>query len=154
MKTPFLLSAFAFLFLLIGCGGEDPETNRIKHKGEKWNIVSMEYNVIDLSLTSPMIKSGTQNNAGAFYFDQSSGSFDIRIDNWQKEDVFGFSEKSGEITIISVQQNVSVSSFSQNVIAITGQKNSSSSMALQGTITNQSLSGELVFTGSFTLSKN
>lgn len=143
------------IILNLACSKDDPkDENKINHVGEKWNISSVEYNMIDQNLSNPgqSVKTGTASNAGAFYFDGSKGSFDLTIENVHKEDVFSYTENTGEIDITSVGQAVSGASFSQNVIAISGDK-SSTTMTLQGTVTKQSMTGQFVLTATFNLVK-
>jgi hypothetical protein len=147
--------SYAVLTLCFACSGNDPEPSQItiNHTGEKWNITALEYNVVDQNFRNPSIKNGTTSNAGAFYFDGSKGSFDIKIDDIHKEDVFGLVSGTSDITITSIEQSVQGTSFSQNVIVLSGDKPSGSSMTLSGTITQQSLNGQFVLTGTFTLTK-
>jgi hypothetical protein len=156
MKNRMLsFSSYAVLLLCWACAGNDPEPDQtsITHTGEKWNITALEYNVVDQNFKNPSIKNGTTANAGAFYFDGSKGSFDFKIDDIHKEDVFGLVSGSSGITVTSIEQSVQGMSFSQNVIVLSGDKPSGSSMTLSGTITQQSLNGQFVLTGTFTLTK-
>lgn len=134
---------------------KDESTNAITHTGEKWNITSVEYNIIDQNLTNlaQSFKSGTKANAGAFYFDGAQGSFDISVETYHMEDVYSYTMDSVDVTISSIEQQVGGASVSQHVIAITGQKDTQTSMEIDGTITRQSLTGQFVFTGTFTLTK-
>ena len=91
-------------------------------------------------------------NAGAFYFNGTEGSFDIVIDKKHTEDYFGYTENESGITIVTVDQNISASRFSQNVIAITGDVDEGT-MTISGTITRQNVAQQYVFSGSFTLTK-
>lgn len=140
---------------LLSCANNDPEDPQItiNHIGEKWNITTLEYNLVDQNFTSPKIKNGTTTNAGAFYFDGNRGSFDIRTDDIKKEDVFGLRLNDDDISITSIEQSVQGLSFSQNVIVLSGEKTGNNSMSLSGTITTQSLSGQFVLTATFVLMK-
>ena len=95
---------------------------------------------------------GTANDAGAFYFNGSEGSFDILIDDVRQEDYFGYTINSGDVSIITVDQSVSPSKISQNIIAITGNQDGTS-MTLSGTFTRQGTTQQYVFTGDFVLTK-
>ena len=152
-----LVYQLALVVILFSCNKDDvkPDEINIEHVGEKWLITSVVYNIVDQNLTNPgqAVKIGTLANAGAFYFDGVKGSFDITIDDYHKEDVFSFQENSQDVTIISISQNVGVSSFSQHVIAISGEKISATTMSLQGTVTKQSTKGQFVLTGTFSLTK-
>jgi hypothetical protein len=131
-----------------------PHENKISHEGEKGKINSAEYSIIDQNLTNPSqgIKTGTVSNAGAFYFNNGKGSFDISIDSYHKEDVFSISENTTELSITSIAQNLG-SLFSQNIIAFSGEKDSDTSMTLNGSITRQSMTGQFVLSGKFILVK-
>jgi hypothetical protein len=153
MRTTTILF-LAFTLVLTSCSKDENEPAiTIQHTGEKWNITSVEYNIVDQSLTSPTIKTGTKANAGAFYFNSAKGSFDINIDNYHKEDVFGFTQSSSGISVTSINQSVSGSMVSQNVIAMSGEYNTATTMTLQGSITKQSTSGQFIMTATFQLTK-
>lgn len=162
MKTPSLiLSAFALSLILLSCNKEsDPEPEaKINHTGEKWNIVSADYTLINQDLSNPTSssvqnESGVLTNVGAFYFDSGKGSFDITIKQTSKEDYFSYTESGSQVSITSVSQNVGGTAFSQNVIALSGEKSSATSMTLEGSITKQSLTGQFVLSGTFVLQKN
>lgn len=158
MKKNVMITCLSFSVLLwTACNKDDdaPTEIKINHVGEKWQISSVTYTLVDQNLSNPgqAVKTGTLANAGAFYFDGGKGSFDITIDDVHKEDVFTFQESSGDITIISINQNVGVSSFSQHVIAISGEQTSATAMVLQGTVTKQSLTSQFVLTATFELLK-
>lgn len=140
---------------LLSCSNDDPKDPQItiNHIGEKWNITTLEYNLVDQNFTNPKIKNGTATDAGSFYFDGSRGSFDIKTADIEKEDVFGLNVNDDDISITSIEQSVQGLSFSQNVIVLSGEKNGSTSMNLSGTITTQSLSGQFVLTATFVLEK-
>lgn len=134
---------------------DDPSpAHRLKHSGEKWKISSVEFTIVDQSLSNPAnwFKMGTANDAGAFYFNGSEGSFDILIDDVRQEDYFGYTINSGDVSIITVDQSVSPSKISQNIIAITGNQDGTS-MTLSGTFTRQGTTQQYVFTGDFVLTK-
>lgn len=142
----------AIVGLCISCAPDEPKDPQItvNHIGERWNISSVEYNIVDQDLTSPAIKKGTETNAGAFYFDGSKGSFDIKIDDYHKEDVFGFQLNNADVTITSIEQSVQGTSISQNVIVLSGEKDVTT-MTLSGTITQQAVTSQFVLTGTFVL---
>jgi len=152
MKPGFFL-ALAMVPILANCTQDDPRTRQVIHEGEKWNITSVAYTIVDQSLTSPGFKTGTKSNAGAFYFNGTEGSFDIRIYNYHKEDYFGYTVSSSDITITNISQSVSGTRFSQDVIAMAGEYVTTATMTLEGTITKQSNSGQFVMTASFELAK-
>jgi hypothetical protein len=150
------LSACTFVALTISCSEDEPKKqSELDHVGEKWKISSVEYNIVDQNLSNPSqaVKSGTATDAGAFYFDGTKGSFDITIEGIHKEDVFGFKQDANNISITSIAQSVSGASFSQNVIVLSGEKNTSTTMSIDGTVTKQSLTGQFVMTASFSLIK-
>lgn len=157
MKKHFCnIVCIALILLSQACSKDDDPGNNevdINHLGEKWTISSVEYNIIDQSLTSASVKSGTQADAGAFYFDGVKGSFDIKVDKFHKEDVFGYEFNNTNVSITSITQSVSGSTISQYVTALSGDKNTATTMTLDGTITRQSLTGQFVMTGTFQLVK-
>ena len=144
--------------LVTGCNKDedpDPNKNNVEHTGDKWNIVSVEYDMINQDLSNPgqSILTGTATNAGAFYFNAGKGSFDITIEGVQKEDYYSYSESGTSVSIVSVSQNAG-SQTSQNVIALDGSKPTSTTMTLEGTITRQTLTSQFVLTATFQLVKN
>ena len=155
MKTRILIFTL-IVFGSIACSkSEDPTpAHRLSHTGEKWRISSVEFTIVDQSLTNPAqwVKTGTATDAGAFYFNGSDGSFDILIDNQRQEDYFGYSINGAEVSIITVDQSISPSKISQNVIAITGDQDGNT-MLLSGTFTRQGTMQQYVFTGDFVLTK-
>ena len=152
-----IFSAFLVAILVSACfSGEIKSTKKkVTHVGEKWNITSVEYNIVDQKFSSgaQTIKNGTATNAGAFYFDGSQGSFDIVIDPYHKEDVFGYSENPPSITVNTIDQNVGGLTFSQSVIAFSGEKDGNT-ITIDGTITEQTTSSQFVLTGTFVLTKD
>src|SRR5688572_216437 len=86
-----LMVALSCVFLT-SCAPDEEESdeNEVNHVGEKWNITSVEYIIIDQNLTNPGqgLKMGTATDAGAFYFDGSGGSFDITAAGYHLEDVY------------------------------------------------------------------
>lgn len=156
MKTKVLLCFVWVSLVLSACSKDDDAKpkSKISHVGQKWVISSVEYNIIDQSFSNPSqwYSSGTATNAGAFYFNGAEGSFDIVIDNKHTEDYFGYTENESGISIVTVDQNISASRFSQNIIAITGGVDGGT-MTLSGTFTKQNMAQQYVFTGNFTLTK-
>jgi hypothetical protein len=152
------LLVLALSMFLIGCNKEeDPKPeNTIDHVGEKWNIVSVEYSLIDQNLTNPsqVVQTGTATNAGAFYFNSGKGSFDITINSTNKQDYFNYSETASAVTVTSVSQNLGGTNFSQSVINLSGEKTSATTMTLEGTIIQQLMTGQYSLTGTFMLVKN
>jgi hypothetical protein len=155
MKNRFIYPYMLFLGIALACSEDKIKEDQINvnHVGEAWKISSVDYNIVDQSTSGQGVKIGTKADAGTFYFDGTSGSFDITIDKVHKEDVFNFTENANDITIVSISQNVGTATLSQNVIAISGDKTSATAMTLQGTITKQSLSGQFVMTATFSLVK-
>jgi hypothetical protein len=157
-KNLSFLVLLIFSVCIIACNKDEepaPENN-INHIGEKWNIVSVEYTLIDQNLTNPsqLVQTGTATNAGAFYFDGGKGSFDVTIKTTNKQDYFSYSETGSGVSVTSISQNVGGSTFSQNVISLSGEKTSATAMTLDGTITQQSMTGQFSLTATFTLQKN
>lgn len=142
--------------LFTACAKDDDAAPQAKlnHVGEKWAISSLEYTIVDQSLSNPAnwVKRGTATNAGAFYFNGSEGSFDIIIDKKHTEDYFGYTKSESDISIVTVDQSISTARFSQNIIAFTGDVDGNT-MSLSGTFTKQNLAQQYVFTGKFTLIK-
>lgn len=162
MKTLRLtISLFTIGLVLSSCDKKDdpaPE-NTVNHVGEKWNIVSADYTLVNQDFsksTSPSVQTetGVLANVGAFYFNSGKGSFDITIKETNKQDYFSYSESGTGINLTSISQNVGGTAFSQNVIALSGEKTSATSMTLEGSITKQSMTGQFVLSGTFVLQKN
>jgi len=155
MKTRILIFALV-LFTALSCSKEDDPTpaHRLTHAGEKWKISSVQYTIVDQSISNPAnwVKTGTASNAGAFYFNGGDGSFDILIDNERQEDYFGYNVDGVDVDIITVDQSISLSKISQNIIALTGEQDGST-MTLSGTFTRQGMTQQYVFTGEFVLIK-
>ena len=155
MKTARALVAVLLISSLISCSKDDDATpSRLKHNGERWKIVSVDYNIVDQSLSNPMnwVKTGTAKDAGSFYFDGSKGSFDILINDDRLEDYYGYTMDGSSVSIVTVEQSVSPSHFSQNVIAFSGDVDGTS-MTISGTFTRQGGLSQYVFTGDFVLVK-
>lgn len=152
-----IYACYLVSIFILGCSKEDekPAEVKINHTGEKWQITSVSYTIVDQQFTKPSqsIKTGTLANAGAFYFNGSTGSFDITIGDIHKEDVFSAQINGIDVTIVSINQTVGVSSFSQHVIALSGDQTSTTTMTLQGTVTKQSTTAQFVLTGTFELLK-
>lgn len=157
MKRKFLAACLLFSVLLtLSCSKDDDPSSKFKHVGEKWIITSVTFNIINQKFNPPAqsFKNGTEENAGAFYFDGSNGSFDIQIPDNHKEDYFTWSEDgNGGVTIQSVSQSVGGSGVSQFTITLSGDKTSDTSMTLDGQITKQTSTEQFVMTGTFTLTK-
>lgn len=156
---------FLFVFLLpavlISCS-EEKETRKgdpdLTHESAhaQWNIASVMYTLIDQSTSGTVgqtFRSGTAENAGTFYFsdDLTSGSFEMSIEGYNKEDVFSCTPNSGSISIFDVQQSVGVQT-NQNVLAISGDA-TETQMTLEGTIMKQSTTGQFMLTVSLSLLK-
>jgi hypothetical protein len=159
MKRNFLAACLLFSALLvISCSKDDdsPGDPKVNHVGEKWNITSVTYNIVDQSFNpvSQSVSDGTATNAGAFYFDGSRGSFDIQIEDYHKEDYFSYTDDANGVSIVSVNQSAGSSGASQFAITLDGQKPTATTMTLDGTIMKQSQSGQFLLTATFVLTKN
>jgi hypothetical protein len=162
MKPTIFVYAVVLLLLVTACSDNSAKKSNVvtdpdvTHAGEQWNVTSAEYTLVDQGISSSSVnqtfKTGTKANAGAFYFDGTKGSFELDIENYHKEDVFNYSESSGNVTISSISQNVSTTNFSQNALVISGDR-STTNITLSGTITKQSTSGQFVLTVTLTLKK-
>ena len=155
MKTASALIALLFISSLISCSkDEDVAPSKLNHAGEKWKITSVEYTIVDQSLSNPAnwVQTGTANNAGAFYFNGSEGSFDIVINDQRQEDYYGYTMDGSSVSIVTVEQSISPSKFSQSVIAFTGDQDGNT-MTISGTFTKQGGISQYVFTGDFVLTK-
>jgi hypothetical protein len=155
MKTSYTLVVFMMISVLISCSKDDDvEPSKLNHTGEKWKITSVDYTIVDQSLTNPAnwVQTGTADNAGAFYFNGSDGSFDILINDNREEDFFGYTTDGGSVSIVTVEQSLSPTRFSQSVIAFTGDK-TETTMTISGTFTRQAGISQYVFTGDFLLTK-
>jgi hypothetical protein len=154
MAKKWAFSAFILFAVMISCSEDDDNkiTDKIKDVGEKWRISSAEYNIVDQTTSSMAFKTGTKEDAGGFYFDGTTGTFDILIGKWHEEDYFSFTENTGEINITSITQSAG-SNISQSVIIISGNKDTETTMTIDGTITRQSTSGQFVMTATFHLVK-
>ena len=157
---------FLFLFVLsaavISCSEDEEEVRKgdpdITHDAAhaQWNIASATYTLIDQNTSGTIgqtFKSGTKENAGTFYFsdDLTSGSFEMNIEGYNKEDVFQSTPNSGSINIINIEQNVGAQT-NQNVLSISGDA-TATEMTLDGTIIKQSTTGQFMLTVSLSLVK-
>jgi hypothetical protein len=155
MKPTSAFIAFMLISSLFSCSkDEDVSPSKLNHVGEKWKITSVEYTIVDQSLSNPAnwVKTGTAANAGSFYFNGSEGSFDIVINDQRQEDYFGYTNDNGSVSIITVEQSISPSRFSQSVIAFSGDQEEAT-MQISGTFTKQAGVSQYVFTGDFVLTK-
>ena len=156
------LSLFLAPAVLISCSEDEKEVRKgdpdITHQSAhaQWNIASAEYTLIDQNTSGTVgqtFKTGSKENAGTFYFsdDLTSGSFEMNIEGYNKEDVFNSNSNSGSISIFSVEQNVGVNT-NQNVLSISGDA-TATAMTLDGTIVKQSTTGQFMLTVSLSLVK-
>ena len=157
-KNHITIFALLSLMFIFGACSKDEDAvpkPKLTHTGEKWNIASVEYTIIDQNLSNPAqgLQNGTKTNAGAFYFNGSEGSFDIVIGKSRYEDYFSYSDEEGDVTIISIDQGVSGTKVSQNIIALTGERETTT-INLSGTVISQDLTQQFVFTGTFELVKD
>lgn len=159
-------SKMLFLFVLLSVAAvfsscsddDDPKVKGdpdLAHEGDKWNIASADYMLIDQTTSSQTVKSGTKANAGSFYFVNGGdkGSFEMNIEGYNKEDVFIYTidGSTGDVTIVDIEQNVGVTT-NQNILVISGES-TATTMTLDGTITKQSTTGQFVLTVTLTLEK-
>jgi hypothetical protein len=149
----FSLMLLAAVCALVACSDDDEKDSGINHVGEQWKITSVEYQLINQSTKSQVNESGTATDAGFFYFDGTKGSFDLTIEGIHKEDVFNYSENAPSVSVSTISQSASGSSISQNVITMSGEKTSATSMMLDGSITKQTTSSQFILTANFTLVK-
>jgi PBP1b-binding outer membrane lipoprotein LpoB len=159
MKLKSLVYFLAVILIIASCS-KDSEVKKkgndadVTHTGDKWTITSVDYTLIDQSTSGQTFKSGTKANAGSFYFDGENGSFEFDVENYHKEDVFHFTNDSGSLTVVDVDQNVGVVT-NQNVLVLSGEQTSETERTLDGTITKQSsVASQFVLTATFTLVKD
>jgi hypothetical protein len=149
-------SLFVLPLALISCSEDEKEVRKgdpdITHESahSQWNIVSADYTLIDQNTSGTVgqtFKTGTKENAGTFYFsdDLTSGSFEMNIEGYNKEDVFNSN------SIFSIEQNVGVQT-NQNILSINGDA-TATEMTLEGTIVKQSTTGQFMLTVSLSLVK-
>ena len=152
-----ILVLFSIMVIVSACSKDEDALPKAKlnHTGEKWNIATVEYTIIDQNFTNPSegLKYGTKSNAGAFYFNGIEGSIDIVIGKTRYEDYFSYSDDEGSVAIITLDQVVSGAKFSQHIIALTGERETTT-INLSGTIISQDLTQQFVFTGTFELIKD
>jgi hypothetical protein len=152
----FVIAAFAAI--TFSCS-DDKETKRkgdadLVHEGAKWTITASDYMLIDQSTSGQVFKNGT-NATGTFYLVDggTKGSFEMDVAGYNKEDAFTYSiDQAGSVSIMDVEQSVGTTT-NQNILVLSGEKTSETSMTLDGTITKQSTSGQFVLTISVTLTK-
>ena len=147
---------YFFLFVLlsavvISCSEDDEprkgDTTDIAHAGEKWNIATVDYYLVDQNTSgtvSQTIKTDSKTNAGSFYFieAENKGSFEMNIEGYNKEDVFSYTLENGDLSILTIEQSVGVTT-NQNVIAMSGSA-TAAEMTVSGTIIKQSTSGQFL----------
>ena len=134
---------------LISCSDDektvkgDPD---LTHEGAQWKITSVDYMLIDQGTSGSGMgqtyKSGTQSDAGTFYFVDGGarGSFEMGVEGYNKEDYFDYTVNGESVSIMTIEQNVGVST-NQNVIVLSGSK-TETTMALSGSIVKQSTTGQ------------
>ena len=158
MKLRVLVYLFALIIISAACS-DDKENKKkgdadVTHTGDKWNIASVDYMLIDQSTGGQTMKNGTKTNVGSFYFDGTKGSFEMDLEGYHKEDVFSFTNSQGSVTITTIDQSVGGGTISQNVLSLSGDYNSDTEITLSGTIVKQSTTGQFVLTiENFTLVK-
>jgi uncharacterized protein YdeI (BOF family) len=159
MKLKIVLYLMVVLVAFASCSKDDEAKKKgsdedVTHTGDKWNITSVEYTLIDQSTSGQTFKNGTKSNVGAFYFDGGNGSFEFELEGYHKEDSFQFSDEQGNITVAAIEQGVGGGEVSQNVFVLSGTKTSDTAMTLEGSIIKQSsLTSQFTLTATFTLEK-
>ena len=156
MKLRMLVYFFALIMVFAACS-DDKEAKKkgdadVTHTGDKWNIASVTYQLIDQGTSGQTFKNGTKTNVGSFYFDTEKGSFEMDLEGYHKEDVFSFQEDQGSITITDIDQSVG-GTISQNVLALSGDYESDTEITLDGTIVKQSTTGQFILTVELSLVK-
>lgn len=132
----------------------DPD---ITHTGAKWNITSINYTLIDQNTSGSgagqTFKSGS-NGTGAFYFDDgaTTGSFEMTMEGYNKEDFFNYAIDGASITVVTIEQSAGMTT-NQNVVALSGTITSETERSLSGTIVKQSTTGQFVLDFDATLVK-
>jgi hypothetical protein len=159
MKLKSLVYFLAVILTIASCS-KDSEVKKkgsdgdVTHTGDKWTITSVDFTLIDQGTSGQTFKSGIKENAGSFYFDGEKGSFEFDVEGYHKEDVFHFTNDSGNLTVVDIEQNVGVVT-NQNVLVLSGEQTSETQRTLEGTITKQSsLTSQFVLTATFTLVKD
>lgn len=154
----FFLLMMVFSAAVVSCSDDDEVKVKgdadVTHTGDKWNIASVDYMLIDQSTTGQTIKNGTKADAGSFYFvpGDVNGSFEMNIEGYNKEDLFNYSiDGSGNVSILDIQQSVGVTT-NQNILVISG-PSTGTEMTLEGTITKQSTTGQFILTVTMSLVK-
>jgi hypothetical protein len=151
MKLRMLVCFFALIAVFAACS-DDKENKRkgdadVTHTGDKWNIASVKYSIIDQNTSQGSagqnVKNGTKTNVGSFYFDTDKGSFEMDVEGYHKEDVFAFQNNQGSITITDIDQSVS-GTISQNVLTFSGDYDSDTEITLNGRIFQQSTTGQFI----------
>jgi hypothetical protein len=157
MKLRMLVYLLALIIVSAACS-DDKENKKkgdadVTHTGDKWNIASVDYMLIDQSTGGQTVKNGTKTNVGSFYFDGEKGSFEMDIEGYHKEDVFSFDGDQSSITITTIDQSVG-GTISQNVLSLSGDYDSDTQITLSGTIVKQTTAGQFILTiENFTLVK-
>jgi hypothetical protein len=142
-----MLVCFLALISIFACS-DDKENKRkgdadVTHTGEKWNIASVDYTLLNQGTSGQSAKNGTKTNVGSFYFDTDKGSFEMDLEGYHKEDVFAFQKDQGSITITDIDQSVS-GTISQNVLTFSGDYDSDTEITLNGRILQQSTTGQFI----------
>jgi hypothetical protein len=159
MKSKMLFFVIAACAAITFSCSDDKETKRkgdadLVHEGAKWTITASDYMLIDQSTSGQVFKNGT-NATGTFYLVDggTKGSFEMDVAGYNKEDAFTYSiDQAGSVSIMDVEQSVGTTT-NQNILVLSGEKTSETSMTLDGTITKQSTGGQFVLTISVTLTK-
>jgi hypothetical protein len=147
----FRLSNLPILILpvILSCSDEDELKRKgdadLAHEGEKWNISSVQYTLIDQSTSGQIYKTGTKANARTFYFvsSESRGSFEMEIERYNKEDLFSYTiDADGNLSILHLEQSVGETT-NQNVLAINAET-TAIEMNLDGSIIKQSTTGQFI----------
>ena len=132
----------------------DPD---LTHEGVRWNIVNIDYSLMDQSISGGSIgqtfKEGSKANAGTFYFvdGDGKGSFELNVEGYNKEDAFNYSIDNGNINIMAISQSVGVKT-NQNILSLSG-STTETERVISGTIIKQSMSGNFTLTVDMVLEK-
>lgn len=155
MKSKLLFLFVAVLSAAVVSCSDDKEVKKkgdpdLTHEGVRWNIVNIDYTLLDQSFSSGSIgqtfKEGSKANAGTFYFldDEGRGSFELNVEGYNKEDAFTYSIDNDNINIMAISQSVGVKT-NQNILTLSG-STTETERIISGTITKQSMSGQFNLT--------
>lgn len=159
MKSNMLFFVIAlFAAVLVSCSDDEKKVKGdpdLTHEGVQWTIQSSDYTLIDQNTSGGIgqtFKTGTSAK-GTFYFVDGGekGSFEMSVEGYNKEDLFGYTIDGEDVSIFAIDQQVGVQT-NQNVIALTGSK-TDTEMTISGAITKQTTTGQFVLEIELTLKK-